>query len=963
VPLERQPTWSIFCVLAILTPLISMPCLADVPTPPNPPPVPAGYCSTIYGELWPDLQAFNTLLQTPPSGWTPIGTDAPLFSAHLKTADGNTGLGLIGSNYINTVLTQIQEERSLGITAMMVQIGFPAVYEPFLVFLLNNTDEGDADFAQMESFYAEVAQAIHGAGMKLIVENNVLLTDDVSGGWGPGLNAFYASPIFTGPYGWGSYMAARATMAATLAQVMQPDYLVLGEEPEGEEKYTGQQNMFNAADAALMIAGEAAAVAALNLPNPPKLGAGAGTWTMPPQASPNVDYIADYAALPGLDYVDFHLYPINTEQEASFIDNTLLYASIAANAGKPVAMSEGWLWKMENSEWGVLSGDDYRARDPFSFWSPIDAYYLQTVQALGNYANLLYVSPEGADQLFDYQTYGGTVENGGAVNCTCTTESCSDYDVVHAEGPLTQAANASGDYSGTGLSYNAGLVTPPDTIPPSTPAISSAKAGYYQATVTWNPSSDNVGVVGYNLYQCAPPVSGGPCTGVYIGQTSSLQYNSTGPTIQYTFTGLNLNTVYNFQVQAFDLANNNSPLSAAASVQTMRVAASTPTGLVARAVSPTEIDLNWDAPADASGLSKYLIFNGPSSTNLTQISPGGTTGATTTTYTNRDLQPGTTYYYGVESVEKKIDSAMSPTTSATTLPLPNPPSNLSAAPTPTTIVLTWDENTLNGALPVASYKVSVGSSPGVYTNTYTVKAPTTSYTARSLTPGTTYYFQVVAVDDGTPPDDSLPSNELPATTLPAPPPPTGLQDTTPAATQIAFTWSWAPLTGGLPFARFLIDCGPTRSDPPPPQVGVTTAGPPFAYTWRGALAATKYYCQVVAVDKDNNQSEPSSQITITTPPDPAAPVNVTGTAISSTEITVTWTENVPPNGLPISTYSIWRATATGGFSQLPNVVKAPATSFTDKTVSAGTTYYYEVTATDTGRDVSPKSAPSPPVTP
>jgi hypothetical protein len=32
-----------------------------------------------------------------------------------------------------------------------------------------------------------------------------------------------------------------------------------------------------------------------------------------------------------------------------------------------VAMSEGWLWKMENSEWGVYTGDYFRGRDPFSF--------------------------------------------------------------------------------------------------------------------------------------------------------------------------------------------------------------------------------------------------------------------------------------------------------------------------------------------------------------------------------------------------------------------------------------------------------------------------------------------------------------------------------------------------------------------------------------------------------------------
>jgi hypothetical protein len=54
--------------LAVLMPLISA-ARADVGDPPKPPPVPAGYCSTIYNEVLPDLQAFNLVLKVPPT-WT-----------------------------------------------------------------------------------------------------------------------------------------------------------------------------------------------------------------------------------------------------------------------------------------------------------------------------------------------------------------------------------------------------------------------------------------------------------------------------------------------------------------------------------------------------------------------------------------------------------------------------------------------------------------------------------------------------------------------------------------------------------------------------------------------------------------------------------------------------------------------------------------------------------------------------
>ena len=67
---------------------------------------------------------------------------------------------------------------------------------------------------------------------------------------------------------WTQYQAARATMAATVAQVMQPDYLVLAEEPDSEAAQAGQPNLNIPTNAAAMVSGEIAAVQALNMPNP-----------------------------------------------------------------------------------------------------------------------------------------------------------------------------------------------------------------------------------------------------------------------------------------------------------------------------------------------------------------------------------------------------------------------------------------------------------------------------------------------------------------------------------------------------------------------------------------------------------------------------------------------------------------------------------------------------------------------
>jgi fibronectin type 3 domain-containing protein len=727
----KQPR--LFYLLTPLTILfLHQLCRADVPAPPTPPPAPAGYCSTIYDELYGDLQAFNILLSVPPI-WKPIAGGSALYAANLQIADGNTGPGLIGADYLPGVLTQLQEEKALGVKAIMIEIGFPAMYAPFF--------GGQAGVAPYISFYTQLAQAVKAAGLQLIVENNVLLTADVDGGWGPALTSFY------GTLDWNQYMAARASMAATLAQAMQPDFLVLAEEPDGEAKQSGQQNMNNAADAAQMITGEIAAVQALKLPNT-KLGAGFGNWTMPKGTSSLNDYIADYVLLP-LDYIDFHLYPINTELGSSLIDNSLLIASTAAAAGKPVAMSEGWVWKMENSEWNVLDADDYRSRDPFGFFAPLDAYYLQTVQALAKYSNMLYVAPEGPDYLFAYQTYGGTEANGGAADCMCTTESCSDYDIVHAEGPLAQTANAVADFTTTGYSYSSLLVEPPDKTPPSAPSNLAATPSYESVSLLWYGSTDNVGVAGYNVYRCEPPAEGQTCTGVWIANTSSTTY---------TDSAVAQGTPYNYQVQAFDLANNNSAMSETLSTQTFTSPANAPSNLTATPLSATEVNLTWSSPVDSSGLSEYLIYAGISSSGIQQV---GTTAAGVRTYTAKSLSPKTINYFAVAAVESGATSPKSPMVWTTTLPLPSSPTKVSATATgDTAVVLTWQQDVAHGELPVSAYQVLRGTTSGDLTKIATVTAAT--FTNESLSPNTTYYYEVVAIDTGG--DSSSPSSEVSAKT-------------------------------------------------------------------------------------------------------------------------------------------------------------------------------------------------------
>jgi hypothetical protein len=106
--------------------------------------------------------------------------------------------------------------------------------------------------------------------------------------------------------------------------------------------------------------------------------------------------------------------------------------------------------------------DIVRGRGPFSFWAPLNEDFMQTAQALANYTNMLYLVPQFPVYMFAQQTYGGTVANGGAANCTCTTTSCSDYDIQQTENSLAAAADQISVYTDTGVNYYNQLVTTPD---------------------------------------------------------------------------------------------------------------------------------------------------------------------------------------------------------------------------------------------------------------------------------------------------------------------------------------------------------------------------------------------------------------------------------------------------------------------------------------------------------------------
>ncbi len=843
------------------------------------PPVPAEY-QDLYSSLSTYLSGFNTTLNASPLSQYPT-----LSTGNLKNANANAGPQLVNPGSMPGILLQIQELKAIGVQAVMIEIGFPMLYEPFL------TSQGQS-YSQFVTFYQQVAAAVRAAGMKLIVENDTLLVNDVQAGWDAA--PFYAT------LSWSQYEQARAQTAATVAQTLQPDYLVLLEEPTTEANDSGQTQANTPSGSLDLLSQILASAQQAGVPGM-KMGAGTGT------AQVNfLQFIQGYVTLP-LNFIDMHIYPVNR----TFLPNALQIASTAAAAGLPVSMSECWLWKVRDSELNILTPSEVRARNPFSFWEPLDSSFIQTMQSLAAHSQMMFMDPFNSELYAAYLTYNSGMDS-------LTPSQMTSEESAQASQNMGQAL-----YTPTAMSYYASLAVPPDQTPPTVPSgVTGASANPNTVTLNWTASTDNLGVAGYYVLR----------NGVNIGSTASLYYQDSG---------LTESTTYTYTIEAFDLGGNVSAPSLRTNVTTDDVTPpSIPTNLSAIANSCQRVTLTWSPSTDLSGIGSYIVLWGLSPNSLAQIAR---TAGTTTTYTNTPLTAGTTYYYAVEAADNSGNvSAMSLVVGVLTPMPPSAPATIAATAAATTrISVTWSTAT-GGGLPVQYYHVFRGSSASSLTQVAIVSS--TSYTDTTVTQGTTYFYGVESADTGC--DLSVMSPVISTTTPMPPSAPANLAATPYSTTKVGFTWSVAA-SGGLPIQNYRIWRGTTSANLVQLAIVLQTS-----YTDTTVTAGAVYYYAVQAADSGADLSPLSPTILVTVPSGPSMPTGLLATPVSTTKVSLIW--SVPAGGgLAVSSYHVLRGTTASNMAQVA-VVGQP--SYTDACGSPSTTYYYAVQALDTGGDLSPVSA-------
>jgi fibronectin type 3 domain-containing protein len=269
---------------------------------------------------------------------------------------------------------------------------------------------------------------------------------------------------------------------------------------------------------------------------------------------------------------------------------------------------------------------------------------------------------------------------------------------------------------------------------------------------------------------------------------------------------------------------------------------------------------------------------------------------------------------------------------------PSAPTGLTATAGSGQVSLSWTAS--SGA---TSYGVKRGTATGGPYSQVSTSAATT-YVDSTVTNGTTYYYVVTASNaNGT----SGNSNEASATpTLAIPVAPTNLAETA-GNTQVGLTW-----TASAGAASYNVK----RSNSSGSET--TIASPTSAsYTDSTVTNGTKYYYVVTAVNAAG-ESTNSNEVNATPNVIPAAPAGLTATP-GNAQVALLWTASTGA-----SSYNVKRSTTNGsGYSTISSPTTA---SYTDSTVTNGTTYYYVVTAVnsagESGNSNQASATPSAPPT-
>ncbi|MHC1685189.1 MAG: PKD domain-containing protein [Clostridiaceae bacterium] len=290
-------------------------------------------------------------------------------------------------------------------------------------------------------------------------------------------------------------------------------------------------------------------------------------------------------------------------------------------------------------------------------------------------------------------------------NVTFDTSDNSKFNILTITKPLSSGYK----FNKTPV-WNTLVEEPKDEAAPSVPtelAIVSKNAG--SVTLKWTPSTDNVGIAGYDIYR----------DNVRVASSQTATYQDVN---------LTPNKTYIYTVRAYDIVRNQSLYSDAVTVTTDKDTQppTAPKNLTVTSKTLNSISLSWVGASDNVKVTGYKIYR-----NNVEI---GTSNGVS--FTDSEVVPGN-YIYLVKATDASGNISEGSNTITFDNKPPTTPELKVVTKTTTSISLSWTTSTDESG--VKEYNI--------YRNNSKIKTiNTTSYTDMGLLPDITFEYEVRAVD-------------------------------------------------------------------------------------------------------------------------------------------------------------------------------------------------------------------------
>ena len=280
-----------------------------------------------------------------------------------------------------------------------------------------------------------------------------------------------------------------------------------------------------------------------------------------------------------------------------------------------------------------------------------------------------------------------------------------------------------------------------DDEAPSAPSNVQTSVTGNTVTVTWDASSDNVGVTGYEVHRSG---SAG-----FVPDGSTLLGGTGGATLSYADQDVAVGSWF-YRVVALDAAGSSAVSDPAVeAVVTDGEAPSAPAN-VAADVSGSDVSVTWDASTDDVGVTGYTVHRGDSA----GFTPDGSTevgdvDGSTLSFEETSVPAGAWFYRVVAGDAAGNASSSDPAVEAVVADeeAPSAPSNVQTSVTGNTVTVTWDASSDN--VGVTGYEVHRSDSAGFVPDGSTLLGgtggATVSYADQDVAVGS-WFYRVVALD-------------------------------------------------------------------------------------------------------------------------------------------------------------------------------------------------------------------------